>query len=300
MKLRRLLAAAALAVALPFSGHAQSAAVARTTAAGTPPTGQVAELKPAAFTVEQQKEFLKTAKVIGAKTTSKGVTRPSRLTLSNGDLTHDASFQMIDERKTVATFAGRSELNFRDFWGYNIAAHELACLIGRCELVPAAVQRDYRGDTGSYVWWVDNVMMDEGDRVKKRQNPPNVYRWTRQMQMMRMFTALTADTDRNQTNILITDDWRVVLIDFSRAFRLGTDIKNPAALAAIDRDVFDAMKAMTREQLKERASDWLTDPEIDSVMDRRDALVAHYTALAAEKGDAAVFYPKPAPAPSKP
>ena len=100
--------------------------------AAPPAAAPTAAATPAAapLTVEQQKAFLSTARVKGGKSTSKGVTRPSRLTLSDGTLTHDAAFQMVDERKAVASLTSRTEIDFRDYWGYNIAAHELACLIG--------------------------------------------------------------------------------------------------------------------------------------------------------------------------
>jgi hypothetical protein len=44
---------------------------------------------------EQIKQFLLTAKVVASKQTGKGVTSPWRLTLSNGTVTHDASFQAV-------------------------------------------------------------------------------------------------------------------------------------------------------------------------------------------------------------
>jgi hypothetical protein len=297
MQISRLLAAAALAVAPASMVHAQSAATAPAKPSVAAPAAQAAAAATPVLTVEQQKAFLKSAEIRGGKTTSKGVTRPSRVTLSDGTLTHDAAFQSVDERKAVANLATRTELNFRDYWGYNIAAHELACLIRRCDLVPAAVERSWRGETGSLVWWVDDVKMDEGDRVKNGIVAPNQLRWVRQMLLMRLFTELTADTDRNRTNILITSDWRVVLIDFTRAFRLTTDLKAANSITAVERDVFDAMKAMTRDQLAERTERWLTGGEIDAVMERRDKLVAHFEALAAKKGERAVIYPAPAATP---
>ena len=79
------------------------------------------------LTKDQIKQFLLTAKVVGSKHTGKGVTQPWRLTLSDGTITHDASFQAIDEHKTNMQFAsGRSEMNFVDSYKYNIAAYSLA------------------------------------------------------------------------------------------------------------------------------------------------------------------------------
>src|SRR6202008_1677926 len=83
------------------------------------------------LTKEQIKEFLRPANVINSKTSSKGVTHPSRLTLSNGTITHDASFQTVDVHKSEMKLeSGVTVLNFIDSYKFNIAAYELAELIG--------------------------------------------------------------------------------------------------------------------------------------------------------------------------
>jgi len=46
------------------------------------------------LTDEQKIDFLLHAKVIDSKGTSKGVTHPWKLTLSDGTLTHDAPFRL--------------------------------------------------------------------------------------------------------------------------------------------------------------------------------------------------------------
>jgi hypothetical protein len=48
---------------------------------------------------EQIQHFLLTAKVINFRQSKKGITDTWRLTLSDGTLTHDASFQPVDEHK---------------------------------------------------------------------------------------------------------------------------------------------------------------------------------------------------------
>ena len=49
------------------------------------------------LTQEEMRQFLLTAKVIKSRRSPKGVTAPLRLTLTDGTLVHDASFQSIDE-----------------------------------------------------------------------------------------------------------------------------------------------------------------------------------------------------------
>jgi len=67
------------------------------------------------LTKEQIRQFLLTAKVVASRHTAEGITHPWRLTLSDGTLTHDAHFEIVNERKTSMQLAsGRTELNFVD------------------------------------------------------------------------------------------------------------------------------------------------------------------------------------------
>jgi hypothetical protein len=92
------------------------------------------------LTKEQIKQFLLTAKVVNSRQSKKGITNPWRLTLSDGKVTHDASFQAIDEHKTNVTLAsGKVEMNFVDSYKYNIAAYRLAELLGIDDMLPAGL-----------------------------------------------------------------------------------------------------------------------------------------------------------------
>src|SRR5438093_4371219 len=118
------------------------------------------------LTEEQMKEFLLTAKVVKSRQSKKGVTSPYHLTLADGTLTHDGSFQPIDESKTSMQFStGRTEMNFRDSYHFNIAAYELAKLVGLGDMMPVTVERKWGGKVGSLSWWLDDVVMDEAERI---------------------------------------------------------------------------------------------------------------------------------------
>src|SRR6266404_4969314 len=83
------------------------------------------------LTKEQIKQFLQTAEVIKSKQAGEGTTHPWRLTLSNGTITHDASFQPVDVHKAQMKLeSGRSEIDFNDSYRFNIAAYQLAELVG--------------------------------------------------------------------------------------------------------------------------------------------------------------------------
>jgi hypothetical protein len=87
------------------------------------------------------KQFLREAKIIRLRESSKGVTHPKRATLQGGDLTHDATVQTIDKRYCgLPATTHSTELNVRNYWGYNIASYELAKLLS-LSMVPPYVDR---------------------------------------------------------------------------------------------------------------------------------------------------------------
>lgn len=242
------------------------------------------------LTDEEMAKFLREAKVIRSIQAGKGVTRPYRLTLTDGNLTHDASFQPIDEYKPTKVFDdGKSEMNFRDSYKYNIAAYELAKMLGLGDMMPVTVERKWKGKTGSLSWWLP-VKMDEEKRLSRRIQPPDPDRWHRQMHKVAVFSQLVYDTDRNLGNILISEDWHIWMIDFSRAFRLYTTLSNPRQLVACDRQLLERLRKLDAGELKARTGDWLTVPEIEGVLARRDKIVKHFEALIAQKGERAVLY----------
>ncbi len=256
---------------------------------------QVAVPAPSAeLSVEQIRTFLKEAKVIRTGNTSKGVTAPKRLTLSDGNITHDAVFQAIDDRQMVANLSGggrqaQTELNFVDSYKYNIAAYELSRLLGLDHMMPVYIERRWNGQIGSISWFVP-TLMDESDRLKKKIEPPNPTEWNQQMYRMRVFSSLVRDTDRNLTNVLITHQWKVMMIDFSRGFRLQPELMHQKDLSKIDRQLLAKLETLTKEDVIGATRDFLTRRELDAMMVRRDMLVAHFKKLVAEQGEAKVLY----------
>jgi hypothetical protein len=246
------------------------------------------------LSVEQIRTFLKEAKVIRTRGTNKGVTAPKRLTLSDGTITHDAVFQAIDDHQTVANLGGggrqaSTELNFVDSYKYNIAAYEISRLLGLDHMMPVYVERRWNGQIGSISWFVP-TLMDESERLKKKIEPPSPTEWNQQMYRMRVFSSLVRDTDRNLTNVLITDQWKVMMIDFSRAFRLQPELLHQKDLGKIDRQLLAKLEALTKEEVTAATKDFLIRRELDAVMVRRDLLVAHFKKLIAEQGEAKVLY----------
>lgn len=239
---------------------------------------------------EQIKQFLLTAKVVRSKQGAKGITNPWRLTLSDGTITHDASFQAVDEHKTNMQFAsGHSELNFVDSYKYNIAAYTLAELLGIDDMVPVYVERKWKGDTGSLSWWLP-VQMDEVERHKRSLQAPDPDAWNNQMYRVRVFDELVYDTDPNLTNVLIGNDWRIYRVDFTRAFRQDKNLQHPRDLVRCDRKLFEKLKALDGNELQQKTKRYLNKSEVQAVMARRDKILQYFQKLIAEKGENEVLY----------
>jgi hypothetical protein len=240
-------------------------------------------------TKDQIKQFLLTAKVVHSQGTKKGITDTKRVTLSDGTITHDASFQSVDEHQYSKQLASGTELHFVDSYKYNIAAYELAELVGMDDMLPVYVERKVEGKTGSLSWWLP-VKMDEADRYKQKLKPPDADAWNNQMYKIRVFDQLVSDSDPNLTNVLIGENWQIWRIDFSRAFRLNSDVKDPKDLVRCERQLFEKLKALDGSALTERTKRYLTKDEVKAVMARRDKIVAQFQKLIAQKGENEVLY----------
>lgn len=228
---------------------------------------------PAARSDTEIEQFLLHARVVKTRGVSKGITGTLRATLTDGTLTHDAQIQTIDERVAQFVSPSGTEFNFRDSWMYNVAAYRLDRLIG-LGMVPVSVPRHWRSQGAAFTWWVDDVLMDEEARLKKKMPAPDYVAWNEQMQLVRVLDQLIYNVDRNLGNLLITKDWRILPIDHTRAFRTHHVLKSPTNVTRCDRQVFDALKRLDAPTLNKSMAEFLTRYEIEAILGRRNAIVA--------------------------
>jgi len=245
----------------------------------------------AALSCTTMETYLKTAKVVSQKDTPVGITAPSRAMLDNGTLQHEASIQRVDIKKTTFEGTRSTELNFRDAWQFNVAGYELAKML-KLNMVPPYVERRVAGRDASVSWWINDAMMEK-DRYQKKIQPPEPRKWNEQLYAARIFHELIADTDFNMTNILITKDWRMWLIDFSRAFRMTKTLYNPKQLTRADRTLLASMRGLTLDGVQRALGSWLNKLEIEGLMARRDLIVQFFDREVAAKGEGAVLYDLP-------
>ena len=231
-------------------------------------------------------QFLLKGRLGKTRGAGKGITGSLRGTMTYESLTHDIHIQTIDESKREFKGAQGTEFNFRDYWGFNIAGYKIDRLLG-LGLVPVSVERRFRSTLAAYTWWVDDFMMDEQVRYNKKISPPAevLERWNQQMQLLRLFDQLIANTDRNLGNLLIGNDWTIWAIDHTRAFRTNPTLKTPGNVTRCDRAVFARLKQLDKPTLTKAVGNSLQTFEIEAVLKRRDAIVA----IIEQKGDNGLF-----------
>ena len=259
-----------------------------------PATAQdTAASAPVTLTPAQMEEFLLRARIERTRDAGDGVTGSQRATLSDGTLTHDAHIQNIDQ--ALALFRPRGaepEFNFKDSYRYNVAAYRLAVLLG-LDNVPMSVERRVDGKRAAVTWWIDDVMMDERARLKTAEQGPDPERTAMQTYTMRVFDELISNRDRNLGNLLWTTDWKMWMIDHTRAFRLGTDLRRPAVLIRIERSLLESLRTLTADAVAEAVGNSLTTYEIQGLLARSDAIVKLFEAKIAERGEAPILYTLP-------
>lgn len=286
----RLCAALAPAMALLAVGTAR--AQGNATPAAPPPAlvWQGPDGKPLPFrSPEEVVEFLKKAKMMKRRGIPRGITRPSLLELEKDGVRVRAHFSDINEEKQMAQLAsGRTEINFRDSHKFNGAAYELARLLGM-DNVPPATERLIQGRRGSVSLWIENAFT-ERERMARHQEPPDKTRWNQQIANMRVFDNLIYNTDRTQENILIGPDWKVWMIDHTRAFRRWHELNAPQQVNQIERTVWEKLQALDKSEAKKRLGPYLASHEIEAIFKRRDLLVELLRRRIVEHGEDKVLF----------
>jgi len=244
---------------------------------------------------DKWEDFLKTAKVVDQEqlTGPLAVTNPWVLTLEKDGIQHKAVWKNVQ---------GDRVKGFKETWKGEIAAYRLSRALG-LHMVPATVEREFKGNRGSCQLWVDSWNNME-TIIKKKINPPGIkaMHFARELCLQRAFDNLTYNVDRHQRNYLIMDDWRMILIDHSRSFGTGkkasTDLiydeknkENPKfIMETLPRPLYEALKALTSESVRSIVGEYLTDEEIAAAISRRDLIIAWLDKRIADLGETRVLY----------
>jgi hypothetical protein len=237
---------------------------------------------------EELLEFLRTADVESAKKLTGGITFPTKLLLEKDGLRVDAIFRDVNESRNTPVFGGgRGEMYFRDSYIYEPAAYYLSQLLGLNNVPPAAI-RKYKHETGSVQIWVEHAVTDKS--MGRGVRAPDPVQWNKQLQMMNVFDALIYNTDRNSGNLLIGPDWRLWLIDHTRAFRRLNALPEGAQVNQCERGFYQKLKGLNEDSVRELLKPYLSSYELEGLWKRRSLILERLDKLIAEKGENQVLY----------
>jgi hypothetical protein len=157
---------------------------------------------------------------------------------------------------------------FRESYTFNIAAYEVDKLL-KLDMVPPTVERELQGRKGAATFWVENIV-----EVGKNAMPEAAERarWDRQLARMAAFDSLIGNKDRNVGNMLRDPAWNLILLDHSRAFGVGTELRPD--LTRVDEELWGRIEALTRKQLDATLGAWLDADQIAAIMERLERMRA--------------------------
>jgi hypothetical protein len=258
-----------------------------------PAAQPAAAAKAVALSDAEQERFLLQGEIVRRRSAPGGITASERATLRLGDFEHECHIQRIDQHKPSFSLGGTTEVDFHDSFRGNVAAYRLDRMLG-VRMTPVTVKRNDSGGPAAYTWWVDDVLMDEKERLAKKTPAPDVEAWNKQMFVVRIFDQLIYNFDRNLGNLLIDRDWRVWMIDHTRAFKIFKDIKSEKNLGTrCERGLLAALRRLDHATLKAAMEDILNPGQITGILGRRDLIVRYFDRKIAELGEDAVLYDLP-------
>lgn len=219
------------------------------------------------------------------------VTSPWRLVLRSEGVVRDALW------KNPEGMMG----GFLEGWRYEIAAYLLDKALG-LGMVPPTVERRFHGDRGSLQLWIpDSITLKTKLERKIRTPMIKVFGWNRATYLQRAWDNLIANVDRHTNQILVTPDFRMILIDHSRSFRTGKKYvkellyterhrEGPKLMSELPRAFVDRLRSLTFDSVRTMVADYLKDGEIEALLARRDLILAEIDRLIRKEGEANVLY----------
>jgi hypothetical protein len=216
-------------------------------------------------------EFLRTARIVDSKKTEHGRYGVRKLRMEKDGITAHAACRTMAVEDRWRRFPDRDVWFFRDHHIHEPAAYALSELLG-FEMVPPAVRRSVRGRGASVQIWIEGVMVAI-ERYERGIQPPDQRDYMLQLYQMRLFDNLINNLDRNLGNILIDPDWRIWLIDHSRAFVRDRKLPSPQDVRRVEGDTWERLRTVSDEELEAAIEPYLDGPERAAVLERRRLLV---------------------------
>lgn len=237
--------------------------------------------------------FLASAEIVGRKQLQgpDAVTGPWVLSLRSGHIEHRAVWKDVDGKPR----------GVRDSWRYEVAAYRLDKVLG-LGMVPVTVERPEAGRRGSCQLYAEDAepLRDKVQHLEEM-TPTRLTAWRRGGYIQQAFDNLIGNSDRSQGNILVTSDWRWVLIDHSRAFRTEaaytkalpfTPEKMPGTevMRELPRAFVEKVRTLDEAAIRAAAGPYLEEKEIRAILSRKALLVAWIDKEIARVSEAIFLY----------
>jgi len=229
-------------------------------------------------------DLLRSGEIIETVEIPIGINGIDRLLIEKDGMRIHGGFREVDLERKDHRVGNEFFLLFRDSYIFECAAYEIAKLLGLTN-VPPTVVRKVDGVDGSLQVWVEGVYESINDA-----HPAKPLEWSRQLGTMKLFDALVYNIDRNPGNLLVDHEFRLWLIDHTRAFQVKAKPFELDKVINVRADVWDKLRALDEAQVAAAAGPFLTTRQISMLMERRDALVVHINALIAERPPGTVVY----------
>lgn len=234
-------------------------------------------------------EALRQGKIVEREQMSRGVAKNIKLLLEYEGVRFKAVMRLINVTEEEETGSARMVVIYRDSYIFETAAYELSELLGMGR-VPPTVHRSANQAGSSVQIWMEgttpeDIMLEEG-----RLRPPNRALWWKQKSIMWVFDALIANTDRNQGNLLIDENWNLWLIDHTRAFRETSVLFDVQHLKMCEKNLWAALLAVDDETIEKRLEPYLTSAEIKKLFLRKARLIKHFKKRIKKHGEQRILF----------
>lgn len=220
-----------------------------------------------------------------------GVTEPWQVTLRRDGVV----------RRAIWKDATGVRGGYLEGWRYEIAAYAVDKLLG-IDMVPPTVLRVLHGRPGSIQLWIDDTSLFRD--LQKRPENAEAFgsdAWKNAGYIAQFFDNLVGNEDRHTGNVLVTRDFRAILIDHSRTFRVGPRFteaipfseKNVAAddlMRRLPRKLVERTAALSERDLRGALADLLSETEIQAVLSRQRLLLDEVRRIVARFGERDVLY----------
>ncbi len=255
-------------------------------------TQSIAQFNPEELAERSKWEILlRKGKVVKKQKMGEGVTKPVRLFLEKDGM----------KGSGVWKSPGSTDAGLFDKWECEVAAYRLDKLLD-LGMVPPTVARRYRGRKGSFQLYCELPMSEQ---IRRRDNipypPDKEEQIERMLYLSRAFDSLIANTDRSLQNIRFTPDWRLLLIDHSRAFRTSDSYKEqlvygkygkrkPLGFDSLPRKFVENVRTLNYGSIRAAVGPYLTSDEINAILARKILLLNEIEEMIKERGEDAVLY----------